>query len=118
MTEMLVAKTTDVAHAVVGMPDAFLRCRDTGHNWFQYRVLRVRTGFERDLFCRSCKASKHMMISRRGEILNARYNYVPGYQLHGIGRLIASGRWVMRLEALERTVANGNVDLGQPEGDL
>ena len=109
-----VASPKDVRQAVVKMPETFLRCRDLGHTWLQYRVKRIRGGFERDLFCRSCKTNKHMFISPKGEILASNYVYNEGYQITGLGRIQAEGKSVLRLEALDRVVADGEFDLGDP----
>lgn len=109
-----IATPKEVRQAVVKMPETFLRCRDLGHTWLQYRVKRIRGGFERSLFCRSCKTNKHMFISPKGEILASNYVYNDGYQIQGMGRIQAEGKAVMRLEALDRVLAEGEYDLGDP----
>lgn len=113
-TKPKVASPKEVRAAVVKMPETFLRCRDLGHTWLQYRVKRIRGGFERDLFCRSCKTNKHMFISPKGEILASNYSYNEGYQIVGLGRIQAEGKSVLRLEALDRVMADGEFDLGDP----
>lgn len=86
------------------LSEEFLACRDTGHGWHQYRLIRVRGGYERSLYCKSCKTAKHQFISRSGEILAVNYTYQDGYQMQGVGRLYGDHRAVLRLEALERQV--------------
>jgi len=113
-TKHKVASPKEVRAAVVKMPETFLRCRDLGHTWLQYRVKRIRGGFERSLFCRSCKTNKHMFISPKGEILASNYVYNDGYQIQGMGRIQAEGKSVLRLESLDRVLAEGEFDLGDP----
>lgn len=86
------------------LSEEFLACRDTGHGWHQYRLLRVRGGYERSLYCKSCKTAKHQFVSKKGEIVWTTYTYQEGYTLKGIGRLYSDHRAVLRLEALERQV--------------
>lgn len=114
VTKQKVASPKEVRAAVVKMPETFLRCRDLGHTWLQYRVKRIRGGFERSLFCRSCKTNKHMFISPKGEILASNYVYNDGYQIQGLGRIQAEGKSVLRLEALDRIMVDGEFDLGDP----
>jgi hypothetical protein len=109
-----IATPKEVRQAIVKMPESYLRCRDLGHTWLQYRVKRIRGGFERSLFCRSCKTNKHMFISPKGEILASNYVYHEGYQIQGMGRIQAEGKAVMRLESLDRVLSDGEFDLGDP----
>jgi hypothetical protein len=107
-----VATPKEVRSAVHHLTQEHLRCRDIGHVWVQYKVKRVRGGFERSLYCRSCKASKHQFVSGRGEILASNYVYDDGYQFQGIGRVQSEGKAVLRLESLDRTIKlNKGADL-------
>lgn len=106
-----VASPKEVRSAVDHLTEEFLRCRDIGHVWVQYKVKRVRGGYERSLYCRSCKASKHQFVSGRGEILASSYVYSDGYQFRGIGRVQSEGKAVLRLESLDRTIRLTGGDL-------
>jgi hypothetical protein len=106
-----VASPKEVRSAVDHLTEEFLRCRDIGHVWVQYKVKRVRGGFERSLYCRSCKASKHQFVSGRGEILASSYVYSDGYQFRGIGRVQSEGKAILRLESLDRTIRLTGGDL-------
>jgi len=108
-----VATPKQVRGAVHHLTEEFLRCRDIGHVWVQYKVKRVRGGFERSLYCRSCKGSKHQFVSGRGEILASSYVYSDGYQFKGIGRVQSEGKAVLRLESLDRTIklTGGDLDI-------
>lgn len=108
-----VASAREVRTAVHGLIQEHLRCRDIGHVWVQYKVSRVRGGFERSLYCRSCKANKHQFVSGRGEILASSYIYSDGYQFKGIGRVQSEGKAVLRLESLERVIkiTGGDLDV-------
>lgn len=106
-----VASVKDVKSAVHDLAEEHLRCRDIGHVWHQYRVKRVRGGFERSMFCRSCKTNKHQFLSTRGEILASNYTYNEGYQFRGLGRVQADGKSVLRLESLNRIMAKGGIEI-------
>lgn len=106
-----VATPKDVRGVAGKMPEEFLRCRDLNHVWAQYRVKRVRGGYERSLYCRSCKTAKHQFISPRGEILAGHYTYNDGYQIKGLGRIQADSKAVLRLEALDRSLRSGEVEI-------
>ena len=101
-----VATPKDVRSAIDNYGEDYLRCRDIGHVWVQYKVKRVRGGYERSLYCRSCKANKHQFVSGKGEILASSYVYNDGYQFRGIGRVQSEGKAVMRLESLDRVIRN------------
>jgi hypothetical protein len=87
------------------LTEEFLRCRDDGHIWNLYRLLRVRGGFERSYWCKSCKTAKHQFVSKNGSVITRSYNYDKGYQMPGVGRLYGNHRAVLRMEHLERIVA-------------
>lgn len=105
-----VASVKDVKTAVHGLAEEFLRCRDIGHVWHQYRVKRVRGGYERSMFCRSCKTNKHQFLSSKGDILASNYTYNDGYQFRGLGRVQADGKSVLRLESLTRIMDKGGIE--------
>lgn len=115
-----VASVKDVREAVENITEEHLRCRDLGHVWIQYKVKKVRAGYERSCYCRSCKASKHQFVSVKGEILATSYAYSTGYQFKGIGRVQSEGKSVLRLESLTRTLVNsgGDLDVDVTEIDL
>lgn len=106
-----VASVKDIRTLLDRLNEDFLRCRDLGHVWVQYKVKKVRAGYERSLYCRSCKASKHQFVSVKGEILATSYAYSLGYQFKGIGRIQTEGKAVLRLESLTRTLHSSGGDL-------
>lgn len=96
----------DVKDRAESLTEEYLRCRDNGHIWNQYRLMKVRGGYERSFYCKFCKTAKHQFISKTGEILAGNYSYQSGYQLTGVGRLYGNHRAILRLEHLERQVAS------------
>lgn len=103
-TKPKIASRSDVKAEAKKMADEYLSCRDVGHTWRQFRVVRVRGGYNRDLFCPTCKTNRHEFISRTGERLSSGYTYPKGYQLKGLGRVIGEGRNIIRLESVVRTM--------------
>lgn len=107
-----IASRADVKSAAKKLPEGFISCRDIGHTWRQFRVIRVRGGFNRDLFCPTCKTNRHEFISRTGEKLSTGYTYPEGYQVKGMGRIVGDGRSVIRLESvvrvLDKAIAGGS----------
>lgn len=99
-----VASRADVKAAAKSLPEEFVSCRDVGHTWRQFRVIRVRGGYNRDLFCPTCKTNRHEFISRTGEKLSTSYTYPDGYQFKGMGRIQGDGRNVLRLESVVRVL--------------
>lgn len=111
-----VATARQIQEALSDIKDEYLMCRDIGHNWRQYAVRKARGGFERSMFCRQCKTARHQFISNRGEILSNQYSYVDGYQFRGLGRIVAEGKGLIRLETIDRVLAGEHdVMLEQPE---
>lgn len=96
---------------VTNLKSEFLSCRDTGHVWNLYRIKKIRGGFDRGHFCKSCKTNRKQFISNTGQILSTTYDYDTGYQMVGIGRITSDGKAVMRMESLDRTLINGDIDL-------
>lgn len=107
---MKVASPKDVKKVVGNMEEAFLRCRDMGHNWRQSRVTRVPGGFERTLYCSSCKTNRNQLLSRRGVVTHSSYDYADGYQIKGLGRVQADAKSVLRLESLNRAIDHSDKD--------
>lgn len=109
-----VASRADVKAAAKNLSEGFIACRDVGHTWRQFRVVRVRGGYNRDLFCPTCKTNRHEFISRTGEKLSTGYTYPDGYQFKGMGRVQGDGRNVLRLESvvrvLDKAIQAGNVE--------
>lgn len=90
-----------LAHSLV---EEFLHCRDYGHIWRQANVERIRGGFERTLFCRSCKQNKFQVLNSRGEIVKEKRDYTEGYLIKGMGRMNVDGKSILRLESVLRAV--------------
>lgn len=105
------ADPKEVKRLARNLTDEALACRDVGHTWRMYRLVKVRGGYNRDLFCPTCKTSRHEFINRNGEKLSTHYTYPDGYQIKGVGRLMGNARNTLRLESvirnMDRAVAEG-----------
>lgn len=102
-----VADLGEVEIAAHAMSDQYIQCRDFGHTWTLWRVFRKKGYFERQLHCRRCKTNRTQTLSNRGEVLHSHYQYEEGYQLKGMGRMLADGKNVLRVEAMSRAAAKG-----------
>jgi hypothetical protein len=103
-----VATTRSVALAAEALPDAYLKCRDLGHDWRLYYQKPNGRSIIRKLFCPSCKTNRKMKINRYGEVVANSYDYDKDYQIKGLGRIQGRGKGILRVEAINR----------QPELDL
>lgn len=101
---MKVATVRDVKRAVRDMDDAYLRCRDMGHNWRQARVEKVGRGYERTLYCSSCKTNRHQTLNRYGVVETNHYSYADGYQIKGLGRVNGDAKSALRLASLQNAI--------------
>lgn len=95
------------------MPEAFLACRDYGHQWWPHTAhfSAREQAYDRTLRCKRCGTTRSQWISLRGEVLGGHYDYPEGYQAPpGSGRLDGDGRAALRLESTLRLVnREGNV---------
>jgi hypothetical protein len=105
-----VATPKEVRSVVKDMSDEFLQCRDFGHNWRQSRVVKVKGGFERTLYCNTCKTNRDQFLSPRGEVLHTSYDYAEGYQIKGLGRVQSEAKSVLRLQSLNRAIEHFHDD--------
>lgn len=103
MTTPKIATPKAVRTEAAGMSDSFLRCRDIGHQWRMYFQKKAGKGFERRLYCPSCKTARFVVINGYGEVVSNHYRYDTGYQLKGLGRVQGRAKSVLRLESISRT---------------
>lgn len=110
-----VADVEEVEATAAGLKDAYLRCRDFGHQWKVGSIVRVGGIFDRWLFCPSCKTNRRQQLSADGSILDSSYDYQAGYQFKGMGRMLTDGRMALRRESLTRAASKGQVLDGYPD---
>lgn len=97
----------DVAHAIAGMPESHLQCRDFGHSWRPLHVESIpqRSAYLEQLACMRCQTVRNRLIdSRNGHQLSQSYKYADGYLIHGLGRLDEDDRGTLRLSALQSVI--------------
>lgn len=104
MPSYKIASRADVKAAAKKLPEEFVTCRDVGHTWRQFRIARIRGGYNRDLFCPTCKTNRHEFITRTGEKMSVGYTYPKGYQFSGMGRILGDARNAIRLESVVRAL--------------
>lgn len=97
------ATRNEVRRVAREMDEAFLRCRDMGHNWRQSRVEKVGRGYERTLYCSGCKTNRMQTLDSRGAVTHTRYDYAEGYQIKGIGRM-GDAKGALRLVSLQNAI--------------
>jgi hypothetical protein len=94
--KMKVASSKEVRTAVHHLTEEFLRCRDIGHVWVQYKVQRVRGGYRAQPVLPVLQGQQApVRVSGRGEILASSYVYSDGYQFKGIGRVQSEGKAIL-----------------------
>lgn len=94
------------------MPDAFLQCRDLGHNWRAQsaaeapaKARKAGVFYERTLVCPRCDTQRHQQLSRRGQVVSNSYSYPQGYETpQGTGRIAGEARDVLRITGILRVV--------------
>ena len=93
---------------VSDIPDAYLMCRDLGHNWsaFDVRVHRRLREIERVLRCRTCTTLRTQVLTLDGYLMPGRsfYSYpeqrdarAEPYLRKGVGRLSVDDRAAIRV---------------------
>jgi hypothetical protein len=93
-------RTTSIEAAVNQMTFEQLECRDFGHSWKPYtaRILGGRLGgYEFTLICDRCETKRYRQIGRTGALVKSKYDYEPGYLIHGLGQLTRDDRDEFRL---------------------
>ncbi len=100
------ADPDEVASWAHDLSDAFLLCREIGHNWRPWAAQWVphEQCYERVLRCTRCRTERQQVLSNRGAIVTSGYAYPDGYQIQGMGRITGEGRDSLRLESLVRIV--------------
>lgn len=87
------------------LPDAFILCRDIGHQWRPYRAWwsGPDKAYRRVLECTRCETTRTQLIDRRGHVSTGHYLYPEGYvSPPGMGRVDGAGRDALRLGSLLR----------------
>lgn len=100
------SESVDVDHAIAGMSDAHLQCRDFGHSWRPYDVTSVpqQHAYREALLCGRCKTLRLRLIDARGFQLATSYRYPDTYLVKGLGRLDETDRATLRLAALQTAI--------------
>jgi len=98
-----IASTRQVAQVAQGLSDAFLRCRDIGHQWRLYYQHREGSVIVRKMWCPSCKTNRKTKINRYGEVVSNSYDYDDGYLIEGLGRVQGRSKALLRAEAINRS---------------
>jgi hypothetical protein len=95
-------KLTGLEAALEAMEPEFLSCRDFGHGWMPHnaRYLPESKCYESQLRCSRCGTIRTRHLSMSGAQLSSAYDYTPGYQIAGMGRLTGTDRDVIRLRSI------------------
>lgn len=89
------------------LTDAYLLCRDIGHQWRAYtaRYVPEQNGYERTLRCGRCQTERRQTLSLNGHVTSGSYSYPEGYQQpHGSGRLTGDAKDALRIESVMRLI--------------
>jgi hypothetical protein len=92
----------DVTKAVQAMDIEHVQCRDFGHSWrpFTAHWVAAENAYESQLRCARCQTIRTRWLSKRGAQLSSEYDYPPGYQVTGLGRLTGTDRDTIRLSSV------------------
>ena len=93
------------------LTDKALHCRELGHTW---RPLVASwdasaRAFDRRLRCSSCRTERIQILSAHGAVVSNHYRYPDGYLATNVDGGVAGRRDVFRLEAVLRTLDDGDV---------
>ena len=104
----------NVEAAIAGLPDAYVECRDLGHNIRPYAVAVVpQLGcYEVSVRCVRCRAytKTRLVEMSTGAVVTAwKTAYKDGYLVPGMGRLDPDGRNLVRRTSCERFLAQFQV---------
>jgi hypothetical protein len=85
------------------LSNAFLQCRELGHQWRPWSVVWDRKArcFDRQLRCSACKTIRKQLLDSHGHVIRNGYDYTDGY----LSKHLQPGTYsrdVFRLEALTR----------------
>lgn len=98
---------SDVSQWAQHLPEAFLLCRDLGHQWGPYRGWHDRRQREyvQVLMCGRCRAERIRHLDYSGRRVSQSYAYPDDYLAPaGSGVLTADGRADLRLVSLMRLI--------------
>lgn len=88
------------------LPEAYLRCRQYGHNWDPFSAVKTGPRYDVTLDCERCHSKRRILLDSNGMLVKAPHtNYAEGYLAHGIGRLTGEAKGVIRLEGVRRILA-------------
>jgi len=107
MTDIRTADLDVVAGYAEKLPNAWLLCRELGHNWAPHSARVTEDGgFDRILRCRRCPTKRHQILDSYGRIMSNQYDYPEGYQMPaGQGRITGDGRGVLRVASIRHDIA-------------
>ena len=104
------ARRTKLTRAIAAwgdeLPDAFLMCRDMGHQWrpFTAQWHSSERAYSRTLACARCSTQRTQWVSASGHIAHGNhYDYPEGYTAPaGTGRMDGAARDALRLASVLR----------------
>lgn len=100
------ASADDVKDFAEGLKEAYLLCRELGHNWRPLSASANGTGggYHRVLRCPRCRTRREEELDSHGMKDGVKYVHPEGYLMEGLGRIVGEGRGLLRLESLRRTL--------------
>lgn len=99
-----VASREDVKHLAEELSEAYLHCRDYGHQWRMANAERKGRTRTRTMFCPSCKYNKYQTFDSRGVLIEQKHDYPEGYLIKGLGRIVGDTKGLIRLESIDRMI--------------
>jgi hypothetical protein len=99
-----VATRDDVKQLAHELTEAFLHCRDYGHQWRMANARREGKLRIRTMFCPSCKYNKYQTFDSRGILVEQKHDYPEGYLIKGLGRIVGDTKGLIRLESIDRLI--------------
>jgi hypothetical protein len=94
-----------VADFAASLPEAFLHCRELGHNWRPNTAGKYKDGgYLRVLRCSRCRTKRREELTSTGMKISTSYEHPDGYLTDGIGRIVGEGRGLLRLESMTRSI--------------
>jgi hypothetical protein len=83
---------------------SYLECRTLGHAWKAHTANWIddQRVWEQVVRCQRCRGERIRLLDRNGYVLSTQYRYAPRYLHHGVGRLTADAKAVLRVEELQR----------------
>lgn len=98
------ADVDDVRAAAVEWAVDHLECRDTGHHWQPEDVAHIRSQrfYRIQHRCARCDTRRLREMSETGHVYAQTYDYAPGYQAKGLGRIVGEAKDAVRLAAVTR----------------